>query len=139
MEFYNNMYFHWLSIRFKNPDRKLCLIRYEDALINVDKTLNDIASLFNLKKKSYTNIENEVIWGYDNWAETTSPETNEYLKDKVKKFEKRRYYVEEEYMDEFNDDMLKFIERSWDNWLMAPERLGYKPRRSVFEKIKMPL
>lgn len=136
MEYYNNMYFHWLSIRFKRDDRKICLIRYEDALADVDKTLSDIASVFGLRQKSYTNIENEVVWGYDDWSNQTG-ETKEYLKDKVKKFEKRDFYVEAQYLDSYNDNMLKFIHESWDNWLMAPERLGYKVRQSVFEKLKL--
>jgi len=132
MNYYNNMYFHWLSIR----DCNLCVIRYEDILNDFEKTLCDIARQFALKIQSYlTNIDTEIIWGEHNYTD----EQRAYIESKAGKFTKKRFYLDEEYMDAYTDSMLKFIEMDWDYSLMSPERLDYKVKKgSVFEGIKIP-
>lgn len=142
IQYYQNFYFHWLSIKFREPHNRVCLIRYEDILSNFDKTISDLADIFNLHKpEKAENIKNEVIWGYDDYnpeiegSYDKSVET--YIKEHTKKFKKTNYYNNQGYMDNYNDKLLKFIESEWDNWLMAPERLDYKVEKiSLFEKLK---
>lgn len=102
---YNLFYQKWLTFIKANPDKTI-LIRHEDNLQNLEKSLNRIEQKFGLNRKS-EKIENP---GKVNMS---------------KKFteQKRTYYVENKFIEEYDKKELEILTEHLDEKLIT--ELGY--------------
>jgi len=122
VQFYQNAYFHWLSIRFSKSDRKICLVRYEDILTNYEQTLQDIATTFKLETPKNENINHEILWNGSLDSENEK-----------RPFTNRDYYLNKDYMEMYSDALIRFIHKEWDENVMS--QLGYRLEKSkIFEE-----
>lgn len=129
MQYYWNAYYHWLSVR----STEQILIRYEDVMNNPEETLTK--ALYNIeKKKKFKNIENNVLWDVRDddkkFKLKNHPSAREY---REKKFNPN-FYRNKIYLDQFSDDLLKFVEKEWDD--EVANKLKYEIEKPKFlEKI----
>lgn len=114
VQHWNNMNFHWLSIRM---NQKLSLVvPYEAFLFNTCETIKSVGSEFNLKT-------NETLINCDNVCEPGE----ETPKIGSEVWQDREYYVSQQYMNEFNQSLLDFVNKELDYNVL--HTLGYQERR----------
>ena len=103
---YSNYFRKWLEFRDQAPDR-IKIVRYEDLLMNLDKSLDDIRNSFDLQKKAeaYQNVSKVGM---------------------SKKFTEsdRQKYLEGKFHKKFTDEQLLLISEHLDNKVV--EQLGYQ-------------
>ena len=106
VQFWNNWNLHWSSIRLNN--KKLHFITYESLINYTEETLNKIGDILDLKRKSADMKDCD---------ETFTP-SGEAMKLSGEKFKKLNFYKNQEYLNQFNDDLLKFVNEEVDLELM---------------------
>jgi len=116
VEYWNNMNYHWLSIRV--PDGiKVANITYESTIISLHSVLLQLMDLFDLvpkcKKLKFVGCEYNFI-----------PSGEKPKIDKDKPFSKLKYYASSEYMKHYTPELIEFVNGNLDWEVM--HRLGYR-------------
>jgi len=106
---WNNMHFHWMSIRMNG--KALFAIPYERLVQDIDKALGHMETVFQLKRKNF------VV----NCDQTFTP-SGEITKPSNKKWDKK-FYENSEYMKWYTQSLLDFVNSELDMDVMI--KLGY--------------
>lgn len=110
VQHWNNMHYHWLSIRLNN--KKSLVVPYELLVVMPQQVMEGVGIELGLKEKSgFANTLNIMSAGEEN----PLPSSNEW-KD-------RNYYANNEYMHKFSEDLIKFVNDQLDREVMGV--LGY--------------
>ena len=109
VQHWNNMNFHWLSIRINS--KKLFVLAYEAVLENSKEVIKQIGNQFEVKQKK------EFVE-----SNTTFIPSGETLKPSNEKFNKE-YYQKNDFMKEYSPELLEFVNSQLDLDVML--RLGY--------------
>lgn len=111
VQHWNNMNYHWLSIRMNT--KQALAIPYEALLFDARGVIEQVGAAFGLKQKDeFRDCEQICEPG------------NESPKIAKERWEGREHYVEERYLDEYSTDSLRFVTDQLDEEVMA--LLGYK-------------
>jgi hypothetical protein len=111
VQHWNNMNYHWSSIRM--TQKQLCFVTYEALLEDPKVTIHQISSVLNLKEKS------EFV----GCSQTFKP-SGEQLTIEEDEFDKKDYYLKEEYLNRYTPELLEFVNSQLDIELMVS--FGYK-------------
>jgi hypothetical protein len=109
VQFWNDMNFHWMSIRLK--EKKALVIPYEAILMNGAGVMESVGKELGLiPLPSFTDTSWSVL------PSEEKPKIGETLAD-------REHYLKEKYLDEYSPETLGFINSQLDKEVMAA--LGY--------------
>jgi hypothetical protein len=110
VQFWNDMNFHWMSIRL--DQKKSLVIPYEALLSDANGVTKAIAQEFGMIINEKF-IDEEMILTAG--GEKPLADDNRFEKD---------YYVQEKFMESFNDELLQFVNDQLDHELVSS--LGYR-------------
>lgn len=110
VQHWNSMNYHWLSIRMNQ--KKSLVIPYEALLVNVGQALEVIAADLGVKVKAKPVVPNSIM----QVGEEQPKQTDEA-------FYKSDYYLKQHYLEEYDDDLLRFVNSQLDPEVMST--LGY--------------
>jgi hypothetical protein len=116
VQHWNNMYFHWSSIRINQ--KKLAIIPYEILLNNSEKVIAAIANHFRITKKPEPFID----------ARQVVVPSNEEALISNREFSKE-YYSKKQYMAYFSPELISFVNDQLDDEVMMT--LGYEKEKVV--------
>lgn len=110
VQHWNNMNFHWLSIRMNK--KKTLTVPYESLLLDCEGVVEAIAKDFGLKRAAcFVNPKKTFLPG------------QEEVKLSDEDWNSRDYYLKEEFLNHYTPDLLKFVNRELDPEVM--DLLGY--------------
>lgn len=118
VQFWNDMYFHWMTIRLNS--KKVHFVKYENLLHNPEETIAKLGEAFQLQRKP------EFV----NSDHTFTP-SGETIKPAEEKFASRDYYLQDEYFKFYTPELLEFVNEQLDlevldhynYWLLPPSEL----------------
>lgn len=110
VQHWNNMNFHWLSIRLN--EKKCLTVPYEALLVETHGVLNAIGRDFGLKRRPRTVSPVNKLKASGDRPEMSDAEWTD-----------KDYYLKEEFLKEYTPDMLKFVNDQLDPEVM--NTLGY--------------
>jgi hypothetical protein len=118
VQHWNNMYFHWMSIRLNG--KKICFVKYESLLADPEATIMQIGETFQLQRKSSEFVN----------SESTFTPAGETIKLSEGKFS-RDYYQQEEFLKLYTPELIDFVNSQLDlevldhynYWLLPPSEL----------------
>jgi hypothetical protein len=111
VQHWNNMNFHWTTIRLNS--KSLFVVTYESLLSNQEQCLQQISKSFGLTRKPKLESCDNVVLPSD-----------EEIHIGDKKWDKERFYKNEQFMDMYSPETLKFVNDQLDLDLMIG--LGYE-------------
>lgn len=110
IQYWNDMNFHWMSVKMNN--KKLCIIPYESVLRNVELSLKNISSYFDIPlNKPTLDSKNKMLAGNE------KPEAFD------EKFDSS-YYTDQKYISFFDNDIFNFVNQQIEPMIM--QQVGYK-------------
>jgi hypothetical protein len=112
VQYWNNMNYHWASIRLK--EKNVCVVAYERLLDDKKKTLDAISEKFGLDKKHKN---------YKNTNKQPTP-SGEEVKMSDRKFEKKKFYLDCQYLNAYSPSLIEFVNKEVDPELM--QIFGYE-------------
>lgn len=119
VQFWNNMYFHWMTIRLNK--KKVAFVKYEELLQDPEAVVTRLGETFNISRKPGPFVNSEKTF-------TPSGETIAQADDK---FASKDYYLESEFLKRYTPDLLEFVNNELDlevldhynYWLLPPTEL----------------
>jgi len=134
MQYYWNSYYNWTSIR----STKFFLLQYEAILENPEGSLNKMADFLSLERRDgdFKNTKKNVLWNIKEDDGKHRIRNSSIVKEIKEKDFDLDYYTNKKYLDEYNDDLLKYIENEWDHNLAY--QIGYELEPYMcFEKLEL--
>lgn len=118
VQFWNNMYFHWMTIRLNA--KKVGFVKYEELLQDAESVIDNLSKTFSvLKKDKFVN------------SDTTFTPSGESIAPDENKFSSRDYYLENKFFEYYTPELLDFVNQQLDlevldhynYWLLSPQDL----------------
>ncbi len=122
IQYWNNMYYHWGSIRLKT--KQAYVITYESIIEDPKKALTNLAESYGL----------ELISSYDLITKELLP-SGESLKTSDKEWTKRDYYLNKGYLRYYTPDLLKFVNDNIDVELMNLFRYNFEEDQDEYREL----
>ncbi len=110
VQHWNNMYFHWSSIRL--GDKRICMIAYEAFLADPAYNIEILGKVLKLNPKAETLVSDKVLEP----AGEKPKEGSEFWKDK-------EYYLSQDYLKMYTPKLIEFVNDQLDIELML--QFGY--------------
>lgn len=133
MQYYWNAYYHWTSVR----STPFFVMQYEAILENAEETFTKLSSCFNLESRGkFENIENNILWDVKDDKNEFRLRNTPLAMDVKKTIFNRPYYNDKTYLENYSDDLLKYIKGEWDYNLAS--KMNYSPETpNYFEKLEI--
>lgn len=111
IQYWNNMNYHWMKIKYEDKDLKTYIVRHEDLLENPEEHLNKTFGEIRKQKSDFRDTQNEALATWD------AHKADEIVS-KKSFADRKKYYLEKKYMDYYNIQKLAFIAKELDKEVM---------------------
>lgn len=101
IQHWNNMNFHWSSIRLN--EKKLCIVKYETLLCNLETTVYDIKNALSLELKNESIITSDKKF----------IPSGEQIKTNNESFDKE-YYLNDSFLSYYTPELIEFVNKELD-------------------------
>lgn len=117
VQYWNNMYFHWMTIRINQ--KRVYFIKYEELLAMPERAISDLGVALGLTRKAnFVNSDNTFVPAGERLAQEGT-------------FTAKNYYQEHEYLKCYTPELLEFVNQELDlevldhynYWLLPPKEL----------------